>query len=80
MSFELSETSGIILDRIIDYCNKNDIPLFKEEGLLSLVRKVRYLAKEIENINSSTFNPQKSPIRRFLTGKESDADLTEPES
>jgi hypothetical protein len=59
LSFELAETVGVLFDYMIDYCKKKGIPLYEEKGLWSLVRKVRCIFREIEQVNSHTTLSQK---------------------
>ena len=67
----------VLLDAIIDFCKKNNIPISKEKGLWNLVKKARAIFKEIEEVNSQKFKPSKLSDES-LQGKKSDRDFTEP--
>lgn len=83
LSFELAEISYILLNKLADYCEKHDIPLYEEQGMLNLVKRAGHIFKLIERINSPDFkspklppfnfddeNPDKLPDSAFLEEKE----------
>ena len=78
LSLELAEISKIVLNRILSYSRKNNIGLFEEEGFLSLVKKMVFLANQIESINSPFIKSKELSIRRIFTARKSDKDFTEP--
>lgn len=58
LSSELVDTVYTLLDAIISYCKKNNLPIHEEEGLWNLVKKSRAIFKEIEEVSSSNFKPR----------------------
>ena len=72
LCFELAEVMQVLLFVTLDYCRKHDVPLYKENGFWSLVKKARAILKEIELINSRKLLPDD-----FLQQDRSDEDLTE---
>ena len=65
LSFELAEIFFILLGKILDYCKENNIPIYNEEGMWTLIKKARAIFKEIEEINSKNFKPLKLPPFKF---------------
>ena len=57
-SFELAETTQVLLQSTVNFCRKHNVPINYETGLWSLAEKSRALLKEIEYVNSSTFNQE----------------------
>ena len=78
LSFELADVTFTILNEVVDYCIKHDIPLKDEQGLWNLVTRARNIFSNIEQINSATFPLNKLATDAFLQRKRTDEDLTEP--
>ena len=74
LTFELADTLYTLLDAMIDYCRKNNIPIHEAEGLWNLVTKTRAIFREIEETSSSTFKASDG----FLQRRKSDKDFTAP--
>ena len=68
-----------LLDSLIDYCKKHNIPLYEEKGIWHLVECSQNIIKQIEYINLA---PLPNINRRILTDNfkrnKTDGDLTEP--
>lgn len=78
LSFELADVTFTVLNEIVDYCKKHDIPISKDRGLWNLVLKARSIFKEIENLNSPTFEAKKLLPDDFSQKRLPDGDYTEP--
>jgi len=61
-----------------DYCDKNNIPLWREKRFENLIETSQKILKEIDNISTilNLFEPRKLPPRKF-NGQNSE-DLPEP--
>ncbi len=79
LSFELAEVNSVLLDMIVGYCDKNNIPLHNEKGLWNLVQRARILLKQIEEVNSPDYKPTKYIVSDGITQpKKPDKDYTVP--
>ena len=67
LSFELADINLILLDTLMDYCKNHDIPLYKEEGVWSLVRKARSIFERIELISLRTITSECYHSRKKTT-------------
>lgn len=77
LSFELADTMFTLLDSLMNYCKKHDIPLYQEQGMWNLVNRAQSIFKQIEIVNSNLF-PKLAD--EFSQHKKADEDFTEPGS
>jgi hypothetical protein len=76
LSLELADVVYTLLDTIIDYCKKNNVPLYEGKELWNLVKKTRHIFRLIEEVNSPDFKSPKLPRHNFH--RRSPEDLPEP--
>ena len=74
LSFELTDTMFVLLDTLMDYCKKHNIPLYQERGMWNLVNRAQGIFRQIEAINPTTFpkltDEKKHPFRTDEEGTE----------
>lgn len=82
LNFLLREYSGITNDLllwVIHYCDKNNIPIWKEKKFENLINDSSRITQEIDNVIKSTENHSKKSLSdEFLQGHRTDEDLTVP--
>lgn len=80
LSFELAETTFVVLDAVIDYCKSHNIPINEDKGLWNLVVKARSILKEIEEVNTLNSRAQKVISDESKHLRKSDEDVQSPSS
>lgn len=76
---EMTETTNNLLMWLVDYCQRNNIPLWKEEQFRSYVHMSRKIMAEIEESSASIrqlIESRKLPPKKF--DRRSPEDLPEP--
>lgn len=57
ISSELADTVGELLQSIIEYAKRTNIPIHEETGMWNLVRKAQSLLKLVQEVTSTTHLP-----------------------
>jgi len=56
LSLELTDTMLVLLDALMNYCKKQDIPLHKEIGIWNLVKRAQVITSQLEIVKSMTLS------------------------
>lgn len=61
LSFQLSNVVFTLLETMIDYCKKNEIPFHEATEIWNLTQESIHIFELIEKVNSPDFKPPKLP-------------------